>query len=85
MYIGVSTRKKGKNGEMTEENKKYFDEIFNSGTNFGNVSDVEFLRSAAKCSELCDWVMQEEPDNKISHFMHFAYWLGRMDERRKLR
>ena len=76
---------------MTEYDKKRFDEIFHSDKYFKNVSDVDMLRTAAECYKLYDYINAENPieepikDREIAKYMHFAYWLGVINERNRRR
>lgn len=60
-----------------------FEEIFYSCKYFKNVTDMDMLRTAEKCEKLRKWLEKDKNNYNISHYMHFAYWLGRIEERRK--
>ncbi len=62
---------------MTESDKKRFDEIFHTCKHFRNVSDMDMLRTAGECDKL--WLETEMTDVSILQYMHFAYWLGRLE------
>ena len=63
----------------------FFDYVFNKPFVLMHVSDVEFLKTAGRCSKLREWLKKEEPEEDVSHLMHFAYWLGRIDGKRRMR
>lgn len=65
---------------MTEEDKKFFDEIFKSCKYFCGVSDTDTLMTAGRCWKLFDYLQADgltiEETRDIAKYMHFAYWLG---------
>ncbi|MDO4312378.1 MAG: hypothetical protein Q4C52_04785 [Eubacteriales bacterium] len=70
---------------MTLKDTERFDKIFNSGKYFHDVSDSDFLRSACECEKLYDYMQSEGvpiyEELDIKKYMHFAYWLGAINEK----
>lgn len=68
---------------MTEKDKKRFDEIYHSNKYFKNITDMDFIRSAADCEKLFDYMQSEGMDIveplDVKKYMQFAYWLGVID------
>ncbi len=65
--------------------KERFDQIFHSGKHFRDLTDVDFLRSAAECEKLFHYLINDGLEVKEAHdvkkFMHFAFWLGMIERK----
>ena len=68
---------------MTKSDKERFDSIFMSCEHFKDLSDSDMLRTAGECDKLREWLEEELHDPSILQYMHFAYWLGRMEGEQK--
>lgn len=72
---------------MTERDRKRFDEIYHSSKYFKGITETDFIRSAAECEKLFDYMQSEGLDiveaSDVKKYMHFAYWLGVIDAGRR--
>lgn len=66
---------------MTE--KEEFKEIFGDVKNFIGITDTDMMLTAWRCNKLYEWVKEKEPGVDTIALMHFAYWLGRIDGKRR--